>query len=318
MRFDPESNRIDQPRDMSFGLKAALSLLALTLQNTALVLLMKLSYRVGAEKYSAAAAVLSAELLKLFFCSIQLCFSGGLAHLMSTVRSVQSEMRLLLPCLLYVVQNNLLYVAIDNLDTTVYVVCSQAKILTSALFSHLLLGTVLNRQQICALVILTIGISCTQVSETGGEGAAQMDHWFTGLLSAFGACLTSGFAGVYLERIYKDKSRTVWERNFHLSVFSLPISLTSALYEAEKAGTLFLGFDTIVWLVVTLQATGGILISLVMRYASTLLKCFAVSISICLCMVTSAKANNQPLALSQMAGVLLVNISVFLYSVRRV
>lgn len=215
------------------------------------------------------------------------------------------------------IQNNLLYVAVDNLDTTVYVVCSQAKILTSAFFSRLLLGVVLNRQQICALVFLALGISCTQISDGGNQRVAHENNRLVGLFAVLGACLTSGFAGVYLERIYKDKTKTIWDRNFYLSMFSLPISLLSALYASERTKPLFSGFDWVVWLVIVLQATGGLVISLVMRYASTLLKCFAVSVSICLCTVISAQAQNTALAFNQVAGVLLVNISIFMYSFRR-
>ena len=315
--LEPESCRRGQS-GAKFDYKAALSLLALTLQNTALVLLMKLSYRDGAERYSTAAAVFSAELLKLFVCGAQMFVSGGPEHVITTTRTTKSEVKLMLPCVLYVVQNNLLYIAISYLDAAAYVACSQAKILSSAFFSHLLLGTVLKKQQICALVILALGISCMQISERGGKYTKQPNNWLVGLLAVFGASITSGFAGVYLERIYKDKTKTVWERNFHLSIFSLPISLLSVLHASDKANTFFFGFDTIVWLVISLQATGGIITSLVMRYASTLLKCFAVSISISLCMVISAQAQHETLALNQVAGAMLVNISVFMYSVRQV
>jgi len=299
-----------------FGLKASFSLLALVLQNTVLVLLMKLSYRESAAKYSAAQAVLSSELLKLFVCGIQICWSSGLEHLAIMVRSMKSEVNLLFPCLLYVLQNNLLYVAINNLDTTVYVICYQAKILTTAFFSYLLLGTVLEPQQIFALVLLALGISCTQVSKGSSESIAQMNHSLIGLFAVLTASLTSGFAGVYLERIYKESRKSIWDRNFYLSIFSLPISLLSVLYAAERADAMFSGFDSIVWFVVVLQAAGGIVTSFVMRHASALLKCFAVSISICLCMMMSAHAEKQTLASNQVIGALLVNVSIFLYSIK--
>jgi UDP-sugar transporter A1/2/3 len=292
------------------------ALFALVLQNTALVLLMKLSYRSNAVEYSATTAVLSSEMLKLLICSLQVCCSKGQQQATQLVLSVNSEVKLVLPCILYVIQNNLLYIAIDNLDTTVYVVCSQGKILTSALFSYILLGKVLTKQQVLALVILVFGISCTQVTEGGVDAGAERGDQLLGLLAVAGASFTSGFSGVYLEKIYKDKSKTIWERNLLLSIFSLPFCIFSVITSSDSSTlcNVFHGFDSVVLLVVVFQAVGGFVIAFVMRYASTLLKCFAVSVSICLCMLISKFAQKQSILLNDVVGVIFVNFSIFIYS----
>ena len=60
-------------------------------------------------------------------------------------------------------QKNLLYVAVSNLDAAVFQVTYQAKILTTSLFSVLLLGKKLNGTKITALFILTSGVALVQV-----------------------------------------------------------------------------------------------------------------------------------------------------------
>ena len=42
-----------------------------------------------------------------------------------------------------------------------------------------------------------------------------------GLIAVFAACMISGLAGVYFEKVLKTSSATLWVRNVQLSFFSL-------------------------------------------------------------------------------------------------
>jgi UDP-sugar transporter A1/2/3 len=72
-------------------------------------------------------------------------------------------LKLLIPAGLYTLQNNLLFVALSNLDAATYQVTYQLKILTTALFSVLMLGKKLDSIKWISLVLLMMGVSFVQV-----------------------------------------------------------------------------------------------------------------------------------------------------------
>lgn len=69
----------------------------------------------------------------------------------------------MIPAGLYTLQNNLLFIALSNLDAATYQVTYQLKILTTALFSVLMLGKKLDSTKWISLVFLMIGVSLVQV-----------------------------------------------------------------------------------------------------------------------------------------------------------
>ncbi|KAL8968280.1 MAG: hypothetical protein Q9183_002538, partial [Haloplaca sp. 2 TL-2023] len=72
-----------------------------------------------------------------------------------------------MPASLYVVQNLLLYLAISNLDTAVFQVTYQFKILPTALFSVVLLRRRLSLRKWLALGLLMLGVVIVQLPASG-------------------------------------------------------------------------------------------------------------------------------------------------------
>ncbi|CAM9643814.1 unnamed protein product [Phaeothamnion confervicola] len=75
------------------------------------------------------------------------------------------------------VQNNLLYIALSNLDAATYSVCYQTKIITTAIFSKYILGKHLSQTQWQALLLLFVGVALAETGSqlahgSGGRGAA--------------------------------------------------------------------------------------------------------------------------------------------------
>ncbi len=203
----------------------ALALIVLTIQNTALVLVTKFSYRESATPYVASTVIASAELVKLVLSSILLVASDGQNAATDALREVPSNApRLAVPSVLYVIQNNLLFEGVRLLSPTAYVVCSQSKILTSAFWSVLLLRTRITRKQYVALLVLVCGMVMVQNDEGRGHDTstdgAQTRETLRGIVAVFTAACTSGFAGAYLEKLYTHATgatqRSVWFRNAQL------------------------------------------------------------------------------------------------------
>ena len=128
------------------------------------------------ETYSAAAAVLMTELLKGFI-SLTVAFirldyltpngaSGSSLWsprvLFYRFRRLGKEVfrpdcwKLSIPAILYVIQNNLQFVAVSNLEAATFQVSYQMKILTTAAFSVVLLRRKLSPTKWLALLCLAI------------------------------------------------------------------------------------------------------------------------------------------------------------------
>ena len=306
----------------------ALALFILTIQNTALVLVTKFSYRKSATPYVVSTVIASAELVKLALSYILLVASDGQSAARDALREVSSNAtRLAVPSVLYVIQNNLLFEGVRLLSPTAYMVCSQSKILTSAICSVLLLGTRITRKQYVALLVLVCGMILVQGDEGRGSNVpsdrARTEDTLRGMVAVLTAAFTSGFAGAYLEKMYKEvgaQKRAVWFRNAQLACFSLPVAMIgSAWRDGERLRAIegvFQGYDGVVLLVIALQAVGGLVVAAVLRYAGNVLKCFAVSISICNCaLATTVFANDgHNLSVTASLGIALVIGSTFLYS----
>ncbi|XP_022250342.1 UDP-N-acetylglucosamine transporter-like isoform X2 [Limulus polyphemus] len=201
--------------------------------------------------------------------------------------------KVLVPAALYTVQNNLLFLALSKLDAATYQVTYQLKILTTALFSVTMLHKHLEVQQWFSLVLLMVGVTLVQWPEETSSSTSidhDMTSKFIGLLAVLAACLSSGFSGVYFEKLVKETPQSLWIRNIQLAIFCCLLGAAAVFVSDVKTvveGGFFQGYNYITWIVVLLQAFGGLVISTAIKYADNVLKGFATSLSIVLSTVFS-------------------------------
>jgi solute carrier family 35 (UDP-sugar transporter), member A1/2/3 len=197
----------------------------LTAQNTALALLGRYTRTRAGDMFYSSTAVVFSELLKMLTCLCIVTMETGslrgcYEHLHRYVFTQPLDnVKIMVPALLYVIQNNLIYVSMSNLDAATYQVTYQLKILTTALLSVAMLHKRLSVTQWLSLVILFAGVSIVQlqpVNETAAKHVATEQHPLVGLFAIVCACMLSGFAGVYFEKLLKNTEQSVWVRNIQL------------------------------------------------------------------------------------------------------
>lgn len=259
---------------------------------------MRYSRTMGGEMYYPSTAVLVCEVLKFLVSLILLMKeeSGTLVYVFKhkVLADVCDFARLSVPAGLYTVQNNLAYFAMSHLDAATYQLLYQLKILTTALFSVLLLGRALSVKQWLSLCVLCLGVGLVQTSSASSSpagGSGSPNNSVLGLAAVVAACCSSGLAGVYFEMVLKNAKTSLWIRNIQLSLFGILLGVLPVVrdwpdIQAQGHG-FFHGYNSVVWGVVLLQAGGGLLVAMVVKYADNILKGFATSLSILISCVAS-------------------------------
>ncbi|KAG2181719.1 hypothetical protein INT44_008534 [Umbelopsis vinacea] len=353
-----QNGKLQQKEPLTFGLtRKQLSLLVLVVQNSTLVLMMRYSRIVqkpGQPMYIASTAVFLAEVLKIIACLAVIwyqkrTFSRFWWVVRKEILGKPAEtLKMLIPSGLYALQNNLLYVALSNLEAATFQVTYQMKILSTAIFSVVLLGRSLHRSKWLALVLLMIGVTLVQsqtVSSSSSSATPPVSNEMTGdedadplmadatltdeqalilaaqnpivgLIAVITSCISSGFAGCYFEKILKTSETSMWVRNIQLGISGALFSMVGMLVYDRQAlmqGGMLQGYDALTWVVVANQALGGLLVAIVVKYADNILKGFATSLSIIISGVISFYLFNFQPSLQFIVGAMIVMISSYLY-----
>lgn len=194
----------------------------------------------------------------------------------------------------------------------------QLKILTTAIFAVIILRKKLLTTQWTSLLFLIAGVAMVQLTDQkpSKEQNTLEQNRILGFSAAFGACILSGFAGIYFEKMLKGADISVWMRNVQMSLLSIPLGFATCMISDFNNVTtkgFFHGYDLFVVYLVVLQAGGGLLVAMVVKYADNILKGFATSLSIIISCIASIYLFDFHLTLQFSAGAMLVIGAIFLY-----
>lgn len=314
---------------------AVLALVFITLQNSALTLLLRYSRGVLHERYSTSSNVLLIELTKAAVCAAVMWTDApaGARSVRLYVRSMRASVLAFVPAFIYFCQNVLQFFALQNLEAGVFAVLAQLKTLTTAVFAVTMLHKRLSANQwraLCLVVLAAILVEsppkvCPAEAEALAEpaaaaaatAAAAPHNSSLGVALVLIICVLSGFSGVYFERVLKTTQLSLWERNFQLAVWSMGFALLSiAIFDGRRvlAEGLFAGFSVWSFLIVLVQAAGGLLTAVVMKHTDNIVKGFAMAIAICLTSLLSIPLFGAQLTREFWVGAFMVILSIFNYS----
>jgi UDP-sugar transporter A1/2/3 len=285
------------------------------------------------------------ELLKVGACLAVIWYEQGrtlggcYSHLNENIFQQPLDcVRISVPAFVYMIQNNLIYVAASNLDAATFQVTYQLKILTTAVLSVVMLRKHLTRLQWVSLFLLFIGVAAVNIqanspmpavtkkainsmsnilSVTVKPKVAVTQRPIIGFIAVLSACILSGFAGVYFEKILKSTPQSIYIRNVQLGVIGGILGVI-AVYISDGAKVsahgFFYGYDMAVWSVIMLHAFGGIVVAVVVKYADNIVKGFAASAAIIISCVVSMYIFDFELSALFLFGATLVIISTYMYS----
>lgn len=311
-----------------------LSFVMLVLQNSALSIMSKYSRANVGPKYRPSSVVLLVEMLKFLLCTLVLLKAkrGGLK---ASVRTLQNEvfadskglMKMTVLAFLYAMQNMFALIAYDYVDVATYQIVYQLKIITTAMFMIVLLQRRFSIVQWCAMVALMSGVAICSYSRlpSGSHPSDEItsSKRFIGVCIMLGLSVNSGFAAAYFERVMKahksiQLQQTIdplWTRNLQLSAISVGVACLDLMRNFSQVRTngIFYGFHPAVFVVIFLQAVGGLTIAAVVRYSDNIVKNFGTSFSLILSCIISNIIFEETAPFSFYCGVFLVFGSVFVY-----
>jgi len=319
------------------------ALLALLLfQNTFLALSIKASKNADVQYISSTVVFLN-ELLKFVVCTIFYLWEkdsvkepeqdSSLAQSTPSNSSDQPESKFrvffkklvlrenllfVVPCVIYAIQNNIVFIALGMIDAALYQVLANLKIITTGIFSVVMLRKSLHRLQWMALVLLATGEALAETSAHGKIDESKHNNRFAGVLLMMVFATLSGFAGVFMEKMFKKKNQMSFcMRSMMLYFWG---SVVNGLIVLVQDGTkvveqgFFYGYGLMTMVVLFLLAFGGLLVSVVITQFDNITKVYVTCLSIFTTSVFSYYLFDFQYNLNFMLSAIVVSISILVYN----
>jgi solute carrier family 35 (UDP-sugar transporter), member A1/2/3 len=237
---------------------------------------------------------------------------------------------------IYLIMNLFSFISLQYIGAGEFTVCAQLKILTTAGFSVLILGTSLSETKWRALALLVIGCILvaipglttsssshfTSSSPSTNQQLFLSSAFFLGYGAVIAEVILSGFASIYFEKIIKSTTEivSIWERNFQLSLYSIVIYSVMIWYDQLSSSgvnvtqPIFSNWSFLALVVSILGSLGGLLVAASLKYADSILKTLATAGAIIVTTFLGHLLLNGPFSHEVIIGSLVTVIAILNYT----
>lgn len=274
-----------------------LVLCILCLQNSIFTILRRYSQGVLKENYSKHEVLLVGELIKIVFSAYMISVPEGETMSSRLSYLVKKSRKMFILASIYGAMNILSYVSLRNIGAGIFTIFAQCKILTTAVFSNILLRRQYSWSQWRAMFSLMLGILLFTAPVWNNLNVQEGGNALIGTAAVLIEVTLSGFASIYFEKVIKTDPEQlgIWERNFQLALGSFPIYVMFIISNnGDKAG-FGGGWTPTAWILALLGAAGGLLVALSIKYGDSILKTLATTGAIILSSVLDHAFMDGPL-----------------------
>ncbi|GMH46435.1 hypothetical protein TrRE_jg8681 [Triparma retinervis] len=192
-----------------------------------------------------------------------------------------------------------------------------------------------SKLQWLCFVFLGLGVAIVVLGEQKDTAEEKDLNIPVGLFAVAMASLSSAFAGVWFEKVVKGagnagtgagKPTSLWVRNVELAFFSICFSVIYNFFERllfppegggamDEASKPFLhGFTPVTYLLVVLQAGGGLLVAAIVKYADNVVKGLATGVAVVVSTTFSCLFLGTAVTVNFLMGGSLILVSVWSFS----
>jgi len=327
-------------------------LVILCFQTSVFTLSVRYSRGILKETYSNYEVLLVGEVIKILFSAYMIDGlekkTGLLRHLLFVI---SKSHKMVVLAMIYGLMNILYFVSLRNIGAGLFAILSQCKILTTALFSVILLSRSYSTTRWATLVALLVGVvlfsepiissqkqphhvigpdrQLKQTPEPVSQQttAALMGNPVLGMAAVLTQMFLSGYSCIYFEKVIKSDplQLNIWERNFQLAMASIPVYMAFiASQHYQRQVTLSpdeqepyhfgRGWSSVTLFVTLLEASGGLLVALSIKYGDAVLKTLATTGSIVITALVDHVVLQGPLTSSMIVAGAQVILAIVMYT----
>ncbi|XP_059163274.1 probable UDP-sugar transporter protein SLC35A4 [Physella acuta] len=269
----------------------------------------------GHVSYDSSSMVLIMETIKFLLALLMAWPELSIGYL-SSIR-LKQILPFSLPAVCYCINNNLSVFMQDQMDPATFQVLCNLKIASTALLYRIIMRRKLRLLQWASLGLLTFAGGLNSYSGLTEKSLSLQEIHITlkGVIMALLYCAISGFAGVYTEYILKkDSKASLPLQNCYLYSFGILFNFCMWYIQGEEQSNFFHGYTKYTWLVIVSQAVNGLVMSLIMKHSSNIVRLFVITSAIPVATVLSILVFQLQPGFEFFIVVVIVILAIYLYN----